>query len=296
MADPDPIETTGRARAEGGASKGAPPPTTFYIALVDDDHSLLPTVQLVAEGAFEGRCLVRQKSRGLEAIYDFMSQPPDLVVLDLKLPDVDGLTVLRLMKSDARLRDVPVMILSANSNWNMLQLALDAGADSYIYKPFSLETLAGALKDLAVLKRRGRLPVPPPFPLDEPDDGGARRLLVIEDHEDTVGLLERALAHPRVAIEVASDGHAGAKLAAARPPDVILLDVMLPRMGSFEIFVNLRRTCPETRVILMSAHAGPRVLALAKELGAFASFTKPFDATLRPTVLRALRIRESAPA
>ena len=66
----------------------------------------------------------------------------------------------------------------------------------------------------------------------------------------------------------------------------------LPRVDGFEVFIELRRASFAPRMILMTGSAGPEILRLAKELGAFACLEKPFDASLRPTVLAALGLRD----
>jgi hypothetical protein len=287
---PSPADPSGADRASGAADRAR------FITLVDDDVTLLPAVQAIVDDALPGRWLVHQKTRGLEAVYDFMSRPPDIVILDLGLPDVDGLTVLRLLKSEPRLARIPVVILSANSNWNMLQLALDAGADTYLYKPFKLETLVGTLRDLSRIAASAAPARAPAAAVEPPaDDGGRRRLLIIEDHGDTVELLRRLLAHPRVEIATAADGEEGCALAWSLRPDAILLDVMLPRKGGFEAFIELRRARSfEPQIVLMSAHAGPRVFSLARDLGAYACLSKPFDDGARAAVLGALGISEAS--
>lgn len=66
---------------------------------------------------------------------------PDLVLLDLSLPRVDGLEVIRTMRNDPQLRSIPIFALTAHSLQEVEQKATDAGCDAYLVKPFSLDRL-----------------------------------------------------------------------------------------------------------------------------------------------------------
>jgi two-component system phosphate regulon response regulator PhoB len=84
------------------------------------------------------------------------AEPPELVVLDLMLPGFDGLEVCRLMKADARLQAVPVVMLTAKGEEADIVSGLELGADDYVTKPFSPRVLLARLK--AVLRRRQQPP------------------------------------------------------------------------------------------------------------------------------------------
>ena len=84
---------------------------------------------------------MRQFLTGISGFTECRSRPPDLIILDVRLPDVDGVTVLGLLKDEARLREVPVLMLSAQSAWRLLAAALDAGAEGYAYKPIDFPSL-----------------------------------------------------------------------------------------------------------------------------------------------------------
>ena len=80
--------------------------------------------------------------------------PPDLVILDLNLPVISGSEVCRLLRSRPQTAQVPIIMLTARTGETDRVMGLDAGADDYITKPFSLRELAARVR--AVLRRRGR--------------------------------------------------------------------------------------------------------------------------------------------
>jgi len=116
------------------------------IALVDDDRNILTSVTMTLEA--EG-FKVRTYADGAEALRGLTAQPPDLVVLDIKMPRLDGMEVLqRLRKSSA----MPVIFLTSKDDEVDELLGLRMGADDYITKPFSQRLL---IERIRALLRRG---------------------------------------------------------------------------------------------------------------------------------------------
>lgn len=122
------------------------------ILLVEDDEDILDLVRYNLEK--EGFC-VRGVSSGEEALEAARSRAPDLVVLDLMLPGVDGLEVCRRLKADPLLRHIPVVMLTAKGEEADVVAGLELGADDYVVKPFSMRVLLARIG--AVLRRRARV-------------------------------------------------------------------------------------------------------------------------------------------
>ena len=96
-----------------------------------------------------------QAASGLEAIERLAIAPVDLVVLDLNMPDVHGLEVLRFVRSHDRFGDLPVVVLTTRGDDESREAALREGATRYMTKPFSPATLAPAIRDLLGEGTRG---------------------------------------------------------------------------------------------------------------------------------------------
>jgi len=86
-------------------------------------------------------------SNGQEALDQIKSQQPDLILLDLMMPVLDGFAVLSEIKMDNELRDIPVIIVSAASDSKSIVKGIKQGADDYITKPIDAESLKSKLKD-----------------------------------------------------------------------------------------------------------------------------------------------------
>jgi len=115
------------------------------IALVDDDKNILSSVSMLLEQ--EGYT-VKTFSDGAAALTGLSSQPPDLAILDIKMPRMDGLELLRRLRQTG---DLPVIFLTSKDEEIDELMGLNAGADDYIRKPFSQRLLLERVK--AVLRR-----------------------------------------------------------------------------------------------------------------------------------------------
>jgi DNA-binding response OmpR family regulator len=117
------------------------------VMLIEDDGRIREALGKALTSRGHG---VRSASKGMDGLRSVVDDPPDVVVLDLGLPDVDGLEVLRMIRA---VRDVPVIVATARDDEAEIVRALDDGADEYIVKPFSADQLDARIR--AVL-RRGR--------------------------------------------------------------------------------------------------------------------------------------------
>ena len=119
------------------------------ILVVDDEEDILELVRynLQREGY-----QVETAVSGEKALKLARQQPPELIVLDLMLPGMDGLDVARHLKNDARCRQVPIVMLTAKGEEADVVTGLELGAEDYVTKPFSPRILVARIK--AVLRRR----------------------------------------------------------------------------------------------------------------------------------------------
>jgi DNA-binding response OmpR family regulator len=115
------------------------------LLLIEDD----PRIRTALTRALTDRGhAVASEPAGMRGLQRVLDDPPDLVVLDLGLPDVDGIQLLRMLRPVSK---VPVIVATARDDDAALVAALDAGADDYVVKPFSAEQLDARIR--AVLRR-----------------------------------------------------------------------------------------------------------------------------------------------
>jgi len=113
------------------------------IAVVEDNPDNRLLVQAILVGIYE----IVEYETGLEALEGLAKEKPDLVLLDISLPEMDGVEVLRRIRSDPNLRDLPAVALTAHAMAGDREKFLEAGFNDYVTKPIlDEELLFGAIQ------------------------------------------------------------------------------------------------------------------------------------------------------
>jgi CheY-like chemotaxis protein len=223
------------------------------VLVADDDPDIAELVKLHLEQAGYQTIVA---GRGVQVLEIARREHPDLIVLDILLPDMDGRAVLETLKAEPNTSDIPVLILSIVADDGG---AFDLGAAGYLTKPIDEQELLGAVR--AAFARRGRI-------------------LVVEDDVDTIEMMRLALRRVGYTVDIAAEGYEALSLARRWRPQAILLDLRLPGMDGYEALTHLKRS-PITQdipIIVTSAH----VVDTAKEdkrlkgLGVVSFLSKPF--------------------
>ena len=118
------------------------------ILIVEDERDI---VELLRYNLRQENFKVDTVRNGADALQRAVDKPPDLILLDLMLPEVDGLIVCRLLKNDPRTKNIPIVMLTAKDEESDRVAGLELGADDYITKPFSPREVV--LRINAVLRR-----------------------------------------------------------------------------------------------------------------------------------------------
>jgi two-component system, OmpR family, response regulator len=122
----------------------------MHILIAEDD---LPVAKFLSSGLEAEHFNVRLVTSGKDVLSTLESEPCDLLILDLNLPDISGMDVLRLVR--AKVPHLPVMILTGNARVEDRVGGLESGADDYLTKPFAFSELLARVR---ALMRRGTLP------------------------------------------------------------------------------------------------------------------------------------------
>ena len=147
------------------------------VLVVDDEPHLVRTLAINLRARdYE----VETAQDGRSALQAFHEREPDLIVLDLGLPDLDGVEVLRRVRE---VSEVPVIVLSARSESVDKVEALDVGADDYVTKPFGMEELLARVRVALRRNRESDSPSQPPFETDRFRLDFAERRAVIDGAE-----------------------------------------------------------------------------------------------------------------
>ncbi|MCF7873333.1 MAG: response regulator [Candidatus Omnitrophica bacterium] len=120
-------------------------PANKKILIADDEPDFVELISMRLE--VNGYDVVSAKD-GQEAIDKTKSEKPDLLILDLMMPKVDGFEVCRMLKFDDNFKDLPIIVLSALDQQQDREKAVEAGADEYFIKPFDLSLLLTKIQEL----------------------------------------------------------------------------------------------------------------------------------------------------
>ncbi len=121
------------------------------IFVVDDEEDILDLIEFIL---LKEKYQVRRFITGEEILTSVKTEKPDMILLDLMLPGVDGFDVCRDIKRDSTLENVPIIMLTAKGEEADIVSGLELGADDYIVKPFSARVLVARMK--AVFRRKNR--------------------------------------------------------------------------------------------------------------------------------------------
>ena len=227
-------------RRETALEPSAPPPAAArdgeakpLILAIDDDPSVHELLKMVLSG--DGYEVV-SATNGVEGIRMARELKPQIITLDVMLPDLDGWSVLAAVKSDPAISTIPVVMLSIVDDATR---GYALGATEYLTKPVERPRL------LAILRQHIRSRPQP-------------KILVIEDDESTRVLIRNTLSELNGSVTEAFNGREGLERLAQGTPDLILLDLMMPEMDGFEFLEALRQN--------VAWHDIPVVVVTARDL------------------------------
>jgi signal transduction histidine kinase/CheY-like chemotaxis protein len=212
------------------AVPAVPPGADRIVLAIDDDPNV---IYLLQENLAEAGYRVVGAAGGEEGQQRARELRPMAITLDILMPHKDGWQTLHELKADAATRDIPVIVLSIVDNKD---LGYRLGAFDYLLKPFDREAILGTLAHIP------------------PQQG---RLLVVDDDPQVIDLVRQLLEGEPYEIATATDGQEALEAIAEKRPDVILLDLLMPRMDGFGVIDQLQQD-PQSRhipVIVLTAKA-----------------------------------------
>lgn len=222
--------------ADGPGSQRATEARSAPLALVVDDDPAAQELLVLAlqEGGF--RTLVA--ATGEDALAKARTYKPDVITLDVFLPTIDGWDVLRLLKTDEKTAEIPVMMVSISSDRGK---AFSLGALEHLVKPVARAQLVAALSRHSFTTKVKMAPV---------------HVLAIDDDVKQLEIFRAALEPRGFVIRTATTARAGLEAVQAGPVDLILLDLVMPDLSGVEVVARLRADARtrQTPILLITAH------------------------------------------
>lgn len=124
------------------------------ILIVDDQPEL---AAMIAEVLGDAGYATRIATDGRQALAEVQASPPDLVLLDVQMPEVDGFEVAAMLKSDPATATIPVIMVSAQDGRGARLIGLESGAEDYLGKPVDPAELLARIRNLLLLRDRAAL-------------------------------------------------------------------------------------------------------------------------------------------
>ena len=189
------------------------------VLLIEDDPGAVRLLRTYLEGEGYNVVVAPNGEAGITAARE---STPAAVILDVLLPGIDGWEVLRRLKSDATLRDVPVVVVTVVDERNV---AMSLGAVDYFLKPVRPEALLARLGQYTFTTKVKQRPV---------------KVLAIDDDARARDLVVEALRPAGFDVSVAASGREGLAMARQDPPELVICDLVMPDVDGYEVVDQLR--------------------------------------------------------
>lgn len=226
------------------------------ILVVDDSEETLDYLQHVLES---GQYTVYRAENGQEALRIVETTPPGLIVTDYRMPGMDGMALIRALKSKETSRRIPIIMLTATDDVEAEVEIIDAGADDYLTKPVHAERL---------LARVGRF------------FKKRKKIIIVDDNRVQLQLLQRMLGGKDFAVVTTESGQEATKRIPEEKPDLIITDLYMPGMDGMALIREIKsdESTRHIPVIVLTAEDEVQSEIEIFDAGADDYLTKPVNA------------------
>lgn len=235
-----------------------------HTILVADDDDLVR--ELLVSEFIRANCHIMQASDGAVVLDIIKSctlhadaEKPDLILLDVNMPTVNGFEVLKKLKSTAETQNIPVIMLTRRDEDDSIINAISFGAVDYVTKPFEMPDLIARITEQLASRKN--------------------KVLVADDDELIRELLSHRFHRIGTSVITAKSGPEALQRIQAERPDAVVLDIMMPGMSGINVLKQMKEdeTLRKIPVILLTAKTQQENILLGLESGAHDYITKPFD-------------------
>ena len=196
---------------------------------------------------------VIEASNGIETIQKVKERKPDLIILDILMPIVDGYDVLKKLKTNPQLSSIPIIVLSVLED---RKKGFRLGANAYLNKPLKKEELFSKISELLEKEEK--------------------KILLVDDDMDFVKATQFFLEKNGYEVYSASNGEEGLKVCREKKPDLVMLDILMPKKDGIETLKSLKKDplIQKTPVIILTVNTIKNGETKCLSLGAERYLTK----------------------
>jgi two-component system cell cycle response regulator len=254
------------------------------ILIVDDDQISIKMLESVlASDKYE----ILIAHNGKDALEQAFAQLPDLILLDVLMPEIDGFEVTRTIKRDPRTKDTPIILVTSLNDPENKAIGLEAGAEELLNKPVQSAELSARVNSMLRLKQyRDQLSIRTMTGLSYSNIPKLKEevyrskeetplILLVEDSEVDAEIVKNALKDQPFKLKVVSRGHDAFGLVRQENVDLVLLDVILPDIDGFEVCRRLKEDHKDVQVVIVTCLDDLESKIKGVELGADDFLVKP---------------------
>jgi CheY-like chemotaxis protein len=242
--------------------------------LVADDDEKIRTLLLDTLSAL-GYKTVGAKD-GEEALALLEKQKPDVVISDIKMPKLNGLSLLRNIKN--KNPKIPVVMITGYDLAYTKEQALDSGADGFLVKPFRISRIEELMQ--AVLGIQGYSDEERPYKL--------KKILIVEDDEILRNMLSETMSSLDYFAIGVEDGETALSQMKTQDFDLVISDIRMPQMDGVTLLKKIKEIAPKLPVVLITGFPSTYPVQRALQEGADGYLAKPFRIEKMDELLRDL--------
>jgi two-component system sensor histidine kinase/response regulator len=271
--------------------------------LVVDDFETMRQITAKQLRSLGAQHIVMAKD-GVEALKVLRSQPVDIILSDWNMPVMNGLELLQAVRADDKLRRLPFLMVTAEAERPRIEQAVASGVTGLVLKPYTPNQLLDRIEKALTAQPRKQAPAPGAAgsaPAEVSTQAATAKapqrrerptLLMVDDTQDNLLLLSH-MFKDEYRVRLAINGQKALEICQSDdPPDLVLLDVMMPGMDGFEVAQRMREhpTSETIPIIFVTAMTSQDARMRGMDLGAVDFITKPVNPdVLKPRVRNFMR-------
>jgi DNA-binding NtrC family response regulator len=244
-------------------------PKARILMVDDEDEFLEASSQALDRRGFE----VHIARDGGSALMMIERQDFKAVVLDVKMPGLDGIEVFHQIKKIHP--NLPVIILTGHGSISQAFETSREGIADYLAKPIDINMLAARIKQV-IEQGRERLRAVGDYG-SEAASLDLIHLLIIDDETELTDSLKRIFERRNMEVYTAASGQEGLGILGEKPVEVVILDIKMPGMDGMEVLEVIKRDYPNVQVIILTGHPSVETALKGVKLGASEYLTKPAE-------------------
>jgi len=256
--------------------------------LLVDDSAIVRAILVNTLKVYD--CEILEAANGVEGLALAAKANPDLIMLDVTMPVMDGIEMLCKLKANTVLKGVPVLMLTAEGGRENIIKIAKIGVRDYVVKPFKEEVLVQKISRIIDLKAIAEVQAKPKSIFDP------ATIVVVEDKPLIIAQIQNGLKHTPWEVQSKATADAAMDFCKSQEVDLVMISLSLPEEGAFSLFRQLRsnQRTKYTPIIALVVKTDSTIQQQAQQVGFTFFVTKPIDlADLESKAAKAMRLDTS---